>query len=139
MELDQNKKYLRVLTASEQEERNKIIRLEANFEAQTDNYAQFSGMTPETARRLISEGYADPNDSQNGAPTFEEMTAFCEAHPGFKLEGYVIGGNRSDARVTADAVRGPAADMDTRRAFSKLFRRADAFSCNRYECYCWFD
>lgn len=141
MELDQNKKCFRVLTASEQEERAKIIRSGARLTAQTDDYGQFSHMTPETARRLISEGYADPKDSQNGAPTFEEMTAFCEAHPGFTLEGYVIGGDRADARVTADTVKGQAADMDTLRAFTELFKRADDFWCSEisYECYCWFD
>jgi hypothetical protein len=142
MESNQTKKYFRVLTLSEQKERMKIIRSGAYVTAGvtgTDNYARFSSMKPETARRLISEGFANPEDSQNGAPTFEQMTAFCESHPGFVLDGYVIGGDRADARVTADTVRGEPTDADTQHAFLELFRYADEIICTCEKCFCWYD
>ena len=142
MESSQTKKYSRVLTVSEQKERMKIIRSGAYVTlgvTGTDNHARFSSMKPETARRLISEGFANPEDSQNDAPTFEQMTAFCEAHPGFVLDGYVIGDDRADARVTADTVRGQPADANAQHAFAELFRYADEIICTCDECYCWYD
>lgn len=142
MESNQTKKYSRVLTVSEQKERMKIIRSGAIVTAgvtDTANHARFSTMTPETARRLISEGFANPEDSQNGAPTFEQMTAFCESHPGFVLDGYLTGGDRADARVVADAVKGHPADADAKHAFAELFRYAEDFICTGEECCCWYD
>ena len=141
MESNQTKKYSRVLTATELRRRAEIIYYGAKVVVYTDGYAHFSEMKPETARRLISEGFANPEDSQNGAPTFEQMTAFCESHPGFVLEGYVIGAYREDARVTADAIKGPAADESALRAFTNRFRPADEFYCDEHsdECYCWYD
>jgi hypothetical protein len=137
-----NKKTFRALTAAEQKERADIIRSGAVYTGDdTDDYAHFSEMTPETARKLIKAGYADPDESQNGAPTFEEMTVFCEQHPGFKLHGYVIGNDRNDARITAEGVQGTAQDIEAMFDFIETFRCADDCDTNRETrgCYCWYD
>ena len=130
------------LTKAKQKERAEILRSGANYKgADQENYSHFDSMTPETARKLMNMGYADPEDSQNGAPTFEEMTVFCEKHPGFKLHGYVIGGDRDDARVTAEGVQGTAQNLEDMLDFIETFRCADDCDTNRETrgCYCWYD
>lgn len=135
-------KTFRVLTAAEQKERADIIRSGAEYKGKdTDDYAHFSRMTPETARKLLNAGYADPEESQNGSPTFGEMTAFCERHPGFTLHGYVIGNDRDDARVTAEGVQGTAQNIEAMLDFVETFRCADDCDLNHEtrDCYCWYD
>lgn len=135
-------KAYRELTKAEQKERADILRSGAIYDGKdTCNYASFSGMTPENARKLMESGYADPEESQNGAPTFEEMTAFCEKHPGFTLHGYVIGGDRRDARITAEGVQGTAQSIEAMLDFIEMFRCADDCDFNRetLNCYCWYD
>lgn len=137
-----DKKTFRALTAAEQKERADIIRSGAKYSGtDTDDYAHFSEMTPETARKLLDAGYADPEESQNDAPTFEEMTVFCEQHPGFTLHGYVIGGDRDDARTTAEGVQGTAQSIEAMFDFVEMFRYADDCDFNRetLNCFCWYD
>lgn len=135
-------KAYRELTKAEQKERAEILRSGATYKDEDcANYASFDYMSPETARKLMKEGYADPEESQNGAPTFEEMTAFCEKHPGFMLHGYVIGGDRRDARITAEGVQGTAQSIEAMLDFIEMFRHADDCDFNRetLNCYCWYD
>lgn len=138
-----NKKYDRVLTEAEQKERSAIIREGCSRYADRDceNYAHFSGMTAATGRKLINEGFADPEDAQNSCPTFEEIVEFCENHPGFIIHGYTIGDDRRDARVTAEGVEGTAKDLDEMLDFIEAFRYADdlSFSKETLSCHCWYD
>ena len=140
------KKYGRVLTEEEQKKRAEIIREGTSIFGGNggEDYISYHGMTAETARKLIDEGFANPNDTQNEAPSFEEMTEFCEKHPEFKILGYVIGGDRDDARVTAEGVSGQTTAMETLIDFFQLFRWADEFTVdfvepNLIDCDCWFD
>lgn len=143
--MEQKKRYSRRLTLSEQKERGAIIREggTAYTDSDDENYARFRDMTPETARKLIEAGFADPEDSQNDSPTFLEMVEFCEKHPGFTIHGYTIGEDRSDARVTAEGVGGEAANADAALDFAEAFRFADDFNIVRGTdhtvCYCWYD
>jgi len=132
----------RRLTEAEQKERAAIIRSGAVYRGEdTDDYAHFSEMTPETARKLLNMGYANPEDSQNDSPTFEEMTIFCEQHPGFKLHGYVIGNDRDDARVTAEGIQGTAQNIEAMLDFVEMFRYADECDTDHktLSCFCWYD
>ena len=135
-------KAYRKLTKAEQKERAGILRSGAAYKGgDYENYARFDYMTPENARKLMEAGYADPEESQNGAPTFEEMTAFCEKHPGFTLHGYVIGDDRRDACITAEGVQGTAQNVEAMLDFVEMFRHADDCDFNRetLSCYCWYD
>ena len=132
----------RKLSQSEQKERADILRSGANYSGKDqENYSFFSGMTPATARVLLEKGYADPEDCQNGSPSFLEMTEFCEKHPGFTMHGYVIGSDRDDARVTAEGVQGTAQDAEGMLDFFETFRCADSCDTDREtrSCYCWYD
>lgn len=141
----QEKKCYRQLTLDELKERGAIIREggTAYTDSDDENYARFSGMSPETARKLLEAGFADPEDQQNCSPTFLEMVEFCESHPGFTMHGYTIGEVRDDARVTAEGVQGEAASIDDALDFAEAFRCADDFSIARGTahpaCYCWYD
>lgn len=141
--MEKASKTMRVLTPEEQKERASIIReccpdyTKDDFE----NYADFTGMDAKTARKLIDLGYADPNDRQNEAPTLGEFVSFCEKYPEFRMNGYTIGGDRDDARISIPEARGTAMSDGAVQDFISLFRGADEFSADAEsgECYCWFD
>lgn len=140
------KKYNRILTEEEQKERAEIISEGCGIFGGKggESYVAYQGMTAETARKLFDEGFANPDDTQNESPSFEEMTEFCEKHPEFKILGYVIGGDREDARVTAEGVSGLITDMESLIDFLRLFRLADELTVdlvepNTVDCYCWYD
>lgn len=141
----EEKRYMKVLTEEEQAERSAIVRGGCSRYSAGDceNYAAFDGMRPEAMRALIAAGFADPNDAQNASPTLREMLAFCEKHPGFTMHGYTIGSDRPDARVTVEGVAGKAASPEDVTAFTRKFRRADAFHIGKEPdgpfCYCWYD
>ena len=135
-------KAYRKLTKAEQKERADILRSGANYKGgDQEEYARFSDMSPETARILLEKTYAIASDEQNGSPSFREMLNFCEQLPGFTLHGYVIGGDRGDARITAEGVQGAAKDIDGLFDFVELFGRADECEYDRetLNCYCWYD
>lgn len=135
-------KAYRKLTKAEQKERADILRSGANYKgADQEDYSRFDSMTPATARILLEKTYAIASDEQNGSPSFGEMVEFCEKHPGFTLHGYVIGGTRDDARITAEGVQGKAKDIYGLLDFAEMFGRADDCDYNRetFNCYCWYD
>ena len=135
-------KAYRKLTKAEQKERADILRSGANYKGKDyEDYSHFDSMPPETARLLMKKTYAVASDAQNDSPTFREMVEFCEQHPGFMLHGYVIGGDRDDARITAEGVQGTAKDIDGLFDFVGLFGRADDCDFDRetLNCYCWYD
>ena len=136
-------KVYRILTAEEMAERAEIIRRNGGTvtaSSPTAQYQSYDGLTAAGMRELIAKGYANPEESQNDAPTIEEMTAFCEAHPGFTIHGYMIGGDRGDSRVSAEGVMGRAKDAKTVGEFAMLFRWADEFTVSDDGgSYCWYD
>lgn len=143
-------KFSRRLSDKEQKERYELLKAHcetyysgsyADEPIELANYARFSGLTVEGAKKLIEAGFLDPHETQNDSPETEDMLAFCEKHPGFKMHGYVIGGDRKDARVTFEGVSGDARSLDDMLDFVQTFRYADDldFSRDTMRCYCWFD
>lgn len=135
-------KAYRRLSKAKQKERAEILRSGSVYKGgDYENYAHFSNMTPATARILLEKTYAIGSDEQNGSPSFLEMTEFCEKHPGFTLHGYVIGGDRDDARITAEGVQGTAQNIEAMLDFIEMFKSADDCDFNRetLNCYCWYD
>ena len=102
----------------------------------------FHGLTAKGMATLISEGFADPEDAQNSAPTFKEIMDFVEVHPDFTAHGYIVTPERDDYRVTVEGVEGWTDDCEEERAFAKMFRCADEYECDeRGDGYCraWYD
>ena len=69
---------------------------------------RFHDLTREKLQQLISQGFANPADTQNFSPTISDLFDFAQrqANKGFEFtfEGYVISPERSDYRVSIDGL-----------------------------------
>ena len=110
---------------------------------------RFDYLDVDTAEKLMSLGYVDPEGTQNCSPTAEEMINFCAAYrttndadPGlFYLHGYVVSPERGDCRITFEGVASDT-ELTAEEAldFVQAFRDADnlQFGINQ-PAYCWYD
>lgn len=111
----------------------------------------FEGMPVAVAQELVEKGYLDPKDYQNSSPSAQDFIDWAWDHldpvegvtPTFN--GYVVAPERSDCRVTIDAINvgwGEAPDdlrMDTMMDFANRFYWADDFSVDATSGYAWWD
>lgn len=110
-------------------------------------------ITPKTFRRLIDNGYIDPNGTQNASPTMERL---CDL--GERLEskdtvdhveytGYMVGPKRPDARITLTGITVVGLDKDNmpplsdevQQTFTDVCQQADEFTADPYMCNAWWD
>lgn len=99
----------------------------------------YDNLTGDALDTLIKEGFADEDEQQNSCPCIREINAFLHAHPNFTAHGYIVTPERSDYRVSIEGVSGTECCLEDTEDFIRLFRRADDFTINGDECYCWFD
>jgi len=97
------KKFDRVLTEKELENRREIL---GKFIASGmgTEYESYMGVDLKTLKKLKEEGFLDPKDFQNDAPTAGEFMEFMERFPEVRAHGYAIGGKRYDSRVTIEGL-----------------------------------
>jgi len=133
---------MNMLTEEQFDERDKII--EPFFDrAYKDNWLggvkHFEGMPVDVLKKLIKKGYADPEESQNSAPTIAKFVKFCEKHPEFRLHGYVVDRTRDDTRVSIEGV--DTENLNTSIEDLLIFRFADDFCLDTTErtFHCWYD
>ena len=102
---------------------------------------RFKGIDLATLKKLVVEGYADPEDAQNiAAPTIGEFLEFMEAHPKFLACGCAVSGKREDYGISIEGLKCPGkATAKDKRDFIQAFRQADDFSIEGGRCYCWYD
>jgi hypothetical protein len=100
----------------------------------------FKELTAVKCRELLNKGFADPEDCQDSAPSFKEITEFLERNPNFTGHGYAVSPDRNDYRVTLEGVesRGPISNKE-RNDFVYWFRQADDFSLSDDGAFAWFD
>ena len=100
----------------------------------------FSKLSVEKAKELLDKNFADPDDAQNDAPTFQEMIDFCTKYPQVKMHGYAVNISRSDYRVTIEGLEyNGIVSKELMIEFTNLFRDADDFNVQENELFCWFD
>lgn len=101
---------------------------------------RFSGLTLETLKQLFKEKFIEPDDSQNSAPTAEQMLEFMEKHPGVTAHGYAVHHSREDYRVTIEGLEYEG-DVDTELMgeFAEFANGADSLTLNGKHLYFWFD
>ena len=102
---------------------------------------RFSGLDAGKLGLLFQQGFIDPGDRQNAAPTAAEMFAFLCRHPGYTAHGYAVEAKRPDHRVSLEGVaKDHGYDSDEElKDFVDLFRSADGFEAGRSSMFCWFD
>ena len=88
----------------------------------------FHTLSAETLQTLIDEGFADPNYTQNDAPSTQDILDFIREYPEFTAIGYAVSPDRPDCRISLEGVEGTV-DLKS-EAFLKFvmgFRDADEF------------
>lgn len=99
---------------------------------------RFNSVDLTTLKILLKEGFADPEDAQNSAPTFNEIVEFLEKHPKFTAHGYAVSSSRSDYRVTLEGISGPDDLTHSElEGFVTFAHRADEFQI--HPPYAWWD
>ena len=101
---------------------------------------RFEGLTLDQLNLLLDEGFIDPEERQNDAPTTIEFKSFLEAYPDATIHGYIISPNRDDYRIS---IEGAEYNGDVSKEmmidFIEMFRFADDFTVSDNCLYCWFD
>lgn len=98
----------------------------------------FKRMNASTLRRLIKEGFCNPEDCQNCSPSNEEFLEFMEDNDGYFVNGYVLSADRNDYRVSIESIE-RADNIETKEeleAFVIFARGADEFDTKGYA---WWD
>ena len=94
---------------------------------------------------LYDEGYADPNDRQNNAPSIGEIIDFYHYHSSpeqtvrnFLVSGYVVVPTRRDYRISVDEV---SFDFDNEALDDVVdfIKYADEQSCENNHAEAWWD
>jgi len=123
-------------------EREKIVFGESiDWEESSGGVVRFRRLEAETGEQLIDDGYLNPEERQNYAPSAGEIVAFALEHGGF-VDGYMVHPERPDARISLVGLAIPSkhCDVGTVAAFANRFRHADEFTADaEHGCSAWFD
>ena len=66
--------------------------------------ADFDDLTLATLDTLISEGFADPRDTQNSSPSIKQFRDYMAEHPNVTAHGYLVSNDRDDRRVSIEGL-----------------------------------
>ena len=140
------------LTQEQAKERDLLVfGKEGNWDLAKGGTISFEGMPVVVAQELVEKGYLDPKDSQNGSPLAQDFIDWAWDHldpvegvtPTFN--GYVVAPERSDCRVTIDAIHVDWEDAkatikrDVLSDFASRFHWADDFNVDTTSGFAWFD
>jgi hypothetical protein len=123
------------------QERDKLLFGDATKERyRLGGIAHFEDVSVLTLKRLLELGYADAEDAQNDAPTYEQFLEFMDAHPKCKAHGYAVSPDRDDYRISIEGVgmRGRVTRAMLQN-FTDFARHADEFYADSKGLYCWWD
>lgn len=107
-----------------------------------NEFTVIDNLTGQQLREMLDAGVADPEDRQNDAPTFLEITEFLEKNPSFRASGYIITPPRSDHRISLDTVyRTGGVKLSTEEvcSFIEFVHQPDELSITPTACRAWWD
>ena len=120
-------------------ERQRILGIEGN-DYSMGGTTRIRELTLAQLDELLEKNFADPEDAQNNAPTFQEIRDFIAAHPDFVAHGYAVSPERYDYRVSLEGIKLDRKPTEEElRDFVNFFRYADEFECEEDGCYAWYD
>ena len=122
-----------MLTEAQDKRRHKLLGLDAD--RNKNQLLYFEGLSAETLATLVEEGFADPDDTQNNSPSIGEFLEYMQAHPKVTAHGYIVGKERSDARVSIEGLHSGTADAEEQIEFLEWNRGADELNRHRS----WWD
>ena len=129
---------------------NKYLRVDRNRKG-ADYFGgieRFDALPVEDLETLVKEKFADLDEAQNEAPTIKEFLEFANRYKDFAritFDGYVVSPDRSDYRVSVDAITiYPDAKNEGRRdmlaaAAMNFGKRADEADFDGDCFYLWWD
>jgi hypothetical protein len=98
--------------------------------------ADFYIIDVSTVAQLIGDGYLDPYDQQNEAPTAWQIFRFMCLHPTVYASGYVVSILRDDYRTTLDDIAASDVTPELRAAAPAFCGTADwGFDRDGLECF----
>lgn len=100
----------------------------------------FNALTQSTGQTLVREGFLNPEDKQNEAPTAGQILNFMAQYPEIVAHGYVVSPFREDTRITLTGIRVPpdVSNVAARVAALEFCLHADDVRSSG-EIYCWWD
>lgn len=100
---------------------------------------KFSNLPCSVLMNLVTEDFADPEETQNNSPTIREFIEFMKKYAGYTAHGYVVIDTRDDYRVSVEGIDkgGDADSIEELKEFVKLCRWADDLDVDTM--YCWYD
>ena len=99
----------------------------------------FSKLNVKELQYLLDNGFADPDECQNSAPSVGEIYEFMKAYPEFTAHGYAVSLERDDYRITLEGVQAIPQSTEAMYEFVKMFREADEFEFGSNGCHCRYD
>ena len=113
-----------------------------NPKAYRGGLRSFERLSYRELKWLVDNHFANPEDSQNWAPSIANFLKFMENHKGFYVGGYAISPDREDYRVSIDSIGCDDDILEDKEAlvdFVEMFRFADDFSIVDGGANAWFD
>jgi hypothetical protein len=105
--------------------------------------AGFRDLKLATLKILLDEGFIDPMECQNNAPSVAEMYLLGEEleELGSKVSfhGYAVEPERGDYRISLEGVFMDDPSPAAVARFASAFRDADEFDVDDISGYCWYD
>ena len=101
----------------------------------------FKSLSLDELEQLVKEGFADPEETQNDAPSIQEFLDFMRKYPVAFAHGYVVSNDREDVRVSVEGLEIDREDVthELFREFVALCRFADEFDDSDAGLYSWWD
>ena len=103
----------------------------------------FDRLSLKTLKILLEEGFVDPQETQNCAPSVDEMYMIGQELEALGAEvtfhGYAVSPNRDDYRISLEGVEITRASPNATLRFVHAFRSADEFNVGAGYGYCWYD
>lgn len=99
----------------------------------------FEGLNVKKLKQLLDLNFADPEETQNFAPTIIEIYEFMKKYPEYTAHGYTVVDTRDDYRVSIEGVEkgNPSDSVEEFQDYMNLFSGMDEFDTSTMRC--WFD
>ena len=100
---------------------------------------QFNNLPCSILMNLVTEDFADLEETQNDSPTIQEFIKFMKTYKGYTAHGYVVIDTRDDYRVSVEGIEkgDDAESIEELKDFIKLCRWADGLDVDTMSC--WYD
>lgn len=130
------------LTREQEVRRDELVFGEAqDWSKSMGGIKRYQDLTVDCLEKLVEEGFADPEETQNDAPSIQEFLDFMKKYPQARAHGYVVSNERDDVRVSVEGLEVDRDDVtfELFREFVALCRFADEFDDCDNGLYAWWD